>query len=88
MKKKIKALKKFIRSKGGIVAVSITLSLLLLASFLVIVGVIYGTYNGNWGKIGEVLSSDFAIGTYVIIGLVLFFLFYIIVIFDRNEEIK
>jgi uncharacterized BrkB/YihY/UPF0761 family membrane protein len=84
----MKKLKKFISSKGGIYAIIGTISLLIIASFLIIVGVIYGTYGGNWGKIGEVLSSKFAIGVYVIIGLVIFFLIYIAIIFKRNEEIK
>lgn len=80
--------KKFITSKGGIYAIIGTISLLLLAGFLIIVGVIYGTYGGNWGKITELLTSKFAIGVYVILGLVLFFTIYITILFDRNKEIK
>ena len=83
----MKAFKKFITSKGGIFAIISTILLLLLAGFLILVGVIYGTYNGNWGVIGEVLTSQFAIGVYVIIGLILFFMIYITIIFNRNKEI-
>lgn len=83
----MKSFKKFITSKGGIFAIISTILLLLLAGFLILVGVIYGTYNGNWGVIGEVLTSQFAIGVYVIMGLILFFMIYITIIFNRNKEI-
>ena len=43
----MKKFKKFIKSKGGIFAIIGTLLLLLLAGFLILLGVIYGTYNGN-----------------------------------------
>ena len=84
----MKKFRKFITSKGGIVAIISTLSLLLLAGFLILRGVIYGTYGGNWGKVSEVLTSKFAIGVYVIMGLVLFFIIYLTILFDRNKEIK
>ena len=84
----MKKLKKFFNSKGGIYAVIGTISLLLLGGFLIIVGVIYGTYGGNWGVIGELLTSQFAIGVYVILGLVIFFLIYISIIMNRKKEIK
>ena len=84
----MKKFKKFIKSKGGIFAIIGTLLLLLLAGFLILLGVIYGTYNGNWSVIGEVLTSKFAIAVYVVIALVLFFIIYITIITNRNEEIK
>ena len=84
----MKKFKKFIKSKGGIFAIIGTLLLLLLAGFLILLGVIYGTYNGNWSVIGEVLTSKFAIAVYVILALVLFFIIYITIITNRNEEIK
>ena len=84
----MKKFRKFLRSKGGILAVLGTLFLMLIASFFIILGVIYGTYNGNWGKIPEVLSSDFAISVYIIIGLTLFLLIYVVIITGRNKEIK
>ena len=85
MKKKIK---KFISSKGGIWALVGTVSLLLISAFLIIVGVIYSDYGGNWGKIGEVLSSNFAITTYVVLGLVIITLIYAYVLIKRKEDIK
>ena len=84
----MKKLKKFISSKGGIFAIIGTISLLLLAGFLIVIGEIYGRYGGNWGVIGQILTSPFAIGVYVIMGLVMFFVIYLTVIFDRNKEIK
>ena len=84
----MKKLKKLFTSKGGIFAIFCTILLLLLAGFLILVGVIYGTYGGNWGVIGEVLTSKFAIGVYVILGLTLFFVIYLTIIFNRNKEIK
>ena len=84
----MKKFRKFITSKGGIWAVLGTLLLLLLAGFLILVGVIYGTYGGNWGVIVEVLTSQFAIGVYVIMGLTFFFIIYITLIMNRNKEIK
>ena len=84
----MKKFKKFIKSKGGIFAIIGTLLLLLLAGFLILLGVIYGSYNGNWSVIGEVLTSNFAIAVYVVIALVFFFIIYITIIMNRNEEIK
>lgn len=84
----MKKFRKFITSKGGIWAILGTLLLLLLAGFLILVGVIYGTYGGNWGVIVEVLTSQFAIGVYVIMGLTFFFIIYITLIMNRNKEIK
>ena len=84
----MKKLKKFIEKKGGLLALFTGIGLVLLASFLIVVGVIYGTYGGNWGILGELLKSDFAVAVYVIIGLTIFALFYITIIGGRNKEIK
>lgn len=84
----MKKLKKFISKKGGLLAFLTGIGLVLIASFLIIVGVIYGTYGGNWGVIPQLLSSDFAIAVYVVIGLTIFALFYITIISGRNKEIK
>jgi len=84
----MKKLKKLFTSKGGIFAILGTILLLLLAGFLIITGVIYGTYGGNWNVIGEVLTSKFAIGVYVILSLTLFFVIYITIMLNRNKEIK
>ena len=85
MKKK---LKKFILSKGGIWALVGTISLLLISAFLIIVGVIYSDYGGNWNKISEVLSSNFAITVYVVLALVILGLIYAYVLIKRKEELK
>lgn len=85
MKKKIRS---FIQSKGGIWALIGTISLLLLAAFLIIVGVVYSDYNGDWSKIVDVLTSNFATTVYVVFGLVILALIYIYIIFKRKEEIK
>lgn len=84
----MKKFKKFLKSKGGILSILGTILLLLLAGFLIIVGVVYSNYGGNWGIIPELLTSNFAIAMYVILGLVIFFLLYIAFIFARNEEIE
>lgn len=84
----MKKFKKFINGKGGIWALIGTILLLLIASFLILVGVIYGQYGGNWNVIGEVLTSQFAIGVYVIMGLTIFFVIYVTLIMGRNKEIK
>ena len=84
----MKKFRKFITSKGGIWAIIGTISLLLLSAFLIVVGIIYSDYNGNWGMIGEILSSNFAITTYVVLALIIFALFYIYIIFKRKEDLK
>lgn len=84
----MKKLKKFISKKGGLLAFLTGIGLVLIASFLIIIGVIYGTYGGNWGVIPQLLSSDFAIAVYVVIGLTIFALLYITIISGRNKEIK
>ena len=81
-------LTKFINSKGGIWALLGTISLLLLSAFLIVVGVIYADYRGDWSKISEVLTSNFATTTYVVLGLVILALVYIYIIFKRKEELK
>ena len=47
----MKKLKQFIQTKGGIWVVLGTILLLALAGFLILVGVIYGNYGGNWNVI-------------------------------------
>ena len=84
----MKRLKKFIRDKGGLKLFLISIALILIACFFIILGCVYAYYDGNWGKIPEMLSSDFAISVYIILGIVIFALFYITIIFGRNKEIK
>ena len=83
----MKQLKKFISSKGGFLAMLGTLLLLFLAIFLIVIGNVYGSYNGDWSKIGEILTQPYAITIYVVAGLLAFFLFVISVIFNMNKEI-
>ena len=84
----MKKLKKFIQDKGGWKLFLIYLALILVALFFIVLGCVYAYYDGNWGRIPEMLSSDFAISVYIIVGIVIFALFYITVIFGRNKEIK
>lgn len=81
-------LKKFIREKGGLKVFFISLALILVACFFIILGVVYTNFGGDWSKIPQILSSDFAIAIYIILGLIIFALFYITIIFGRNKEIK
>ena len=84
----MKKIKKFLRSKGGIWALLGTIALILIASFLIIVGVIYSNFGGDWNKIPEILSSDFAISVYIIGGVTIFILIMTMITFNRNKEIK
>lgn len=84
----MKKLKKWVSSKGGIATILITLSLVLVASFCIIVGVIYAYYNGDWSKLGELLSSEFAISIYIIIGLTVGTLVMALVLFNRTKEVE
>ena len=81
-------LKKLIKEKGGFKIIISTVLLIVVALIFIIIGVIYSYYDGDWGKIWEMLSSDFAIMVYVILGLVVLFICYITVITNRNKEIK
>jgi len=84
----IKDIKKFLKSKGGILAVLGVLGTILIAFFFIILGTIYSSYNGDWSIVPQLLTSDFAIVVYVFLGLTIFALFYVIVIQDRKREIK
>ena len=54
----MKKLKKFIQDKGGWKLFLISLALILVALFFIILGCVYAYYDGNWGRIPEMLSSD------------------------------
>ena len=84
----MKKFKKFLLSKGGILVLLGTLGLILLATFLIIIGFVYTTYGGDWGKLGAFFKSDFAISIYVISGVIALLLFYISFILNRNKDIK
>lgn len=84
----MKKIKKFIREKGGLKVILWTLFLILIAGVLIITGVVYNYYGGDWGKIPEILSSDFAISCYVISGVIIMILVFMSIIAKRNEEIE
>ena len=84
----MKKVKKWITSKGGIITILTTLGLILVASFSIVLGVIYTTYQGDWSKLGELLTSEFAISVYIIIGLTIGALIMALVMFDRTKEIE
>lgn len=84
----MKKLKKFIQKKGGFKVFLITTFIVLLALFFIIMGVVYVDFHGDWSKIPQILTSNFAISIYVISGLVIFLLFCVIVLSNRNKEIK
>ena len=84
----MKKFKKFIQSKGGIWVLLGTIALILIASFLILVGVVYTNFGGDWNRIPEILSSDFAISVYIIIGLTIFALVIVTITLNRNKEIK
>lgn len=88
MKKFLKKFKQFISSKGGMAAFISTIILILLGGFLIITGVVYQQFNGDWSKIPQILSSDFAISVYIIIGVTIMFLIIILIYSKRSEEIK
>lgn len=83
-----KEIKDFLHKKGGLWAFLISVGLVLTALFLILVGCIYAYWGGDWGKIPEMLTTDFAIACYVIAGLTIFALFYVTIIMNRNKEIK
>ena len=84
----MKKIKKFIREKGGLRVILWTFGLILFASSLIITGCVYCYYDGDWGKIPEMLTSDFAISCYVIIGVVIMILIFLSIISKRNGEIE
>lgn len=83
----MKKLKKFINSKGGLKVIIVSLALVLVALFCVIVGIVYGDFGGDWSKIGEILTNDFAIAIYIIVGLIVLLLISLIITMNRKKEI-
>ena len=83
----MKKLKKFISGKGGIIAIITTFALILLALFLMVIGLIYSDYDGDWSKIPAVLGSNYAITIYVVAGLVIVAFLYIYILCKRKEDI-
>lgn len=84
----MKKFRKFINSKGGLKVIIISFVLLLVALFFVIVGIVYGDFGGDWSKIGEILTNDFAIAIYIIVGLVLFLLIKVSITVSRKKGVE
>ena len=82
-----KRFRKFVNSKGGLFTLIATISLVILALFLIVIGMIYSDYNGDWSKIPDFLGSNVAVTVYVIAGLIIVVLIYIYVLFKRKEDI-
>ena len=82
-----KKLKKFVNSKGGLATLISVICAIILALFLMLIGIIYSDYNGDWSKIPEFLGSNLMITIYVISGLIIIALIYIYVLFKRKEDI-
>lgn len=84
----MKKIRDFIRKKGGVKVFLISVALIVVALALILVGCIYAYWDGEWDKIPQMLTSDFAISVYVISGVVILLLFYVTIIANRDKEIK
>ena len=82
-----KKLKKFINSKGGLATLISVICSIILALFLMLIGIIYSDYNGDWSKIPEFLGSNLMVTIYIVGGLIIIALIYIYVLFKRKEDI-
>lgn len=82
-----KKLKKFINSKGGLATLISVICAIILALFLMLIGIIYSDYNGDWSKIPEFLGSKLMVTIYIVGGLIIVVLIYIYVLFKRKEDI-
>ena len=83
----MKQFKKWISSKGGIITILTTITLIIIALISIIIGYVYTDLGGNWNRLGEMFASDYAISIYIILGLVVLAVIYIAIMFKRNEEI-
>ena len=82
-----KKFKSFVNSKGGLITLISVISLVIIALFLIVIGMIYSDYNGDWSKIPAVLGSNEAVTIYVVGGFITVLLIYIYVTFKRKEDI-
>lgn len=82
-----KKFKRFVRSKGGLATLISLISAVILALFLMLIGMIYSDYDGDWSKIPEFLGSKLMVTFYVVGGLIIVVLIYIYVLFKRKEDI-
>lgn len=82
-----KKFKRFVRSKGGLATLISVIGAIVLALFLMLIGIIYSDYNGDWSKIPEFLGSKLMVTIYIVGGLIIVVLIYIYVLFKRKEDI-
>ena len=82
-----KKLKKFVNGKGGLATLISVICAIILALFLMLIGIIYSDYNGDWSKIPEFLGSNLMVTIYIVGGLIIIALIYIYVLFKRKEDI-
>ena len=73
------------KQKKSLFIVLSSIVVLTLATILVI---IYNGVSFGWDKIGEILISPYAISIYVILGILLVFLFNLLIISWRKKEIE
>ena len=82
-----KKFKRFINGKGGLATLISLIASIFVALFLILIGMIYSDYDGDWSKIPEFLGSNLMITIYVIGGFIIIVLIYIYVLFKRKEDI-
>lgn len=79
----MKKIRKFLKSKGGLVAVIGTIAFILIIPIALLIG--WGISNKwNWVLLASYFSNEIAITCYVIAGLVIIFL----IIFTINSRLK
>ena len=82
-----KKFRKFVKSKGGLATLISVIALLFIALFLIVIGMIYSDYGGDWSRIPEFLGSNIAVTVYVVVGLVVIALISIFILIKRKEDI-
>lgn len=79
----MKKIRKFLKSKGGLVAVIGTIAFILIIPIALLIG--WGISNKwNWALLASYFSNEIAITCYVVAGLVIIFL----IIFTINSRLK
>ena len=82
-----KKFRKFVKSKGGLATLISVISLIFIALFLIVIGMIYSDYGGDWTRIPEFLGSNLAVTVYIVSGLIIVVLIYIYILIKRKEDI-
>ena len=86
MAQKFKKLKKFLHKKGGLVAVITTASLCFIALLSMTIGYVYSDLGGDWSRLGELFGADWMVAIYIILGVLVLSLIYLLVLLHRKEE--